>query len=73
MIKIINAKLIHETQGAYLIGVELVGAEPGQCWFPKSQAFFENNDTTKDFYAEQWVVDANSEELEGYILTGKNL
>ncbi len=71
MIKILNAKFIHETPKAYRVEVDLVGGGPrAACWFPKSQSCFEDDDTSKDFYAEEWMMSMKNEELGDYILTG---
>lgn len=70
MVKLINAIYIGETQAAHLIEVELEGSnETAECWFPKSKSCFEDGDISKDFYAEQWVIDANSEDVGDNILT----
>jgi len=71
VIKVLNAKYIRETPKAYLIEVELVGGGPrAKCWFPKSLSCFEDDDTSKDFYAKEFMMSMKNAHLGDYILTG---
>lgn len=77
MIKLLNAELMHDSEKAICIRVQLEGGGDKTVWFPYSRISIEtdlygNRTPGGDIYVDPWLLEKKEKEIGDYILVEKN-